>query len=47
MESAFRQGKFEAGVIAGIQRVGAHLTQHYPHSDTNKINELPDKPVLF
>jgi uncharacterized membrane protein len=47
MESTFRQGKFEEGVIAGIQRVGAHLAQHYPHSGTNKINELPDKPVLI
>ena len=47
METAFRQGKFEAGVIAGIRRVGAHLAQHYPHIGSNKINELPDKPVLI
>jgi uncharacterized membrane protein len=47
METAFRQGKFEEGVIAGIRRVGAHLAQHYPQIGSNKINELPDKPVLI
>jgi uncharacterized membrane protein len=47
MESTFRQGKFEEGVIAGIQRVGAHLALHYPHTGSNKNNELPDKPVLI
>ena len=46
MEAAFRQGKFEEGVIAGIRSVGAHLARHYPHTGT-KINELPDKPVLI
>jgi uncharacterized membrane protein len=47
METAFRLGKFEEGVIAGIRRVGAHLAQHYPQIGSNKINELPDKPVLI
>ncbi|ADE11753.1 TPM domain-containing protein [Sideroxydans lithotrophicus] len=47
MESAFRQGEFEEGVIAGIRRVGAHLAQHYPQSGANKINELPDQPFLI
>jgi uncharacterized membrane protein len=47
METAFRQGKFEEGVIAGIRRVGAHLAQHFPLSGLNKINELPDSPVLM
>jgi uncharacterized membrane protein len=46
MENAFRQGKFEEGVIAGIRRVGAHLTKYYPQTGT-KINELPDQPVLI
>jgi uncharacterized membrane protein len=47
METAFRQGDFEQGVIAGIRSVGAHLAQHYPQSGFDKINELPDRPVLF
>jgi uncharacterized membrane protein len=46
MESAFRQGRFEEGVIAGILNVGAHLAKYYPQTG-NKINELPDKPVLI
>ncbi len=46
METAFRQGKFEEGVIAGIQDVGAHLARHYPHAGA-KTNELPDQPVLI
>jgi uncharacterized membrane protein len=47
MENAFRQGKFEQGVIAGVRRVGAHLAQHYPQIGPSKINELPDRPVLI
>ncbi len=46
MEKAFRQGKFEEGVIAGISRVGEHLARHYPQSGA-KINELPDQPVIL
>jgi uncharacterized membrane protein len=46
MEVAFRQGKFEEGVIAGIRSVGAHLSRHYPQVGT-KINELSDKPVIL
>jgi uncharacterized membrane protein len=47
MENAFRQGKFEQGVIAGIRSVGSHLAQHYPQIGAGKINELPDSPVLL
>jgi uncharacterized membrane protein len=47
MESAFRQGRFEQGVIAGIRSVGAHLAEHYPQIGAGKINELPDSPVLI
>jgi uncharacterized membrane protein len=46
MEAAFRQGKFEEGVIAGIRSVGAHLARHYPHVGA-KTNELPDQPVVI
>lgn len=47
MEAAFRQGKFEEGVITGIRSVGAHLARHYPQNGADKINELPDNPVLM
>lgn len=47
MESAFRLGNFEEGLITGIRRVGGHLAQHYPQIGSHKINELPDKPVLI
>lgn len=47
METAFRQGKFEQGVISGIQSVGGHLALHYPQTGPNKIDELPDRPVLI
>jgi uncharacterized membrane protein len=48
MEAAFRAGDFEQGVLAGINRVGDHLARHYPHpGGSEKINELPDRPVLL
>ncbi len=47
MEAAFRAGKFEEGVLAGIHSVGQHLARHYPHGGGEKVNELPDKPVLL
>ena len=46
METAFRSGHFEAGVIAGIHAVGEHLTHHFP-ARSGKPNEMPDSPVLL
>ena len=46
METAFRHGKFEQGIVEGIRRVSQHLAKHYPSVDEN-INELPDRPVLL
>ncbi len=46
MEAAFRDGKFEQGVLAGIRSVGRYLARHYPHAGA-KPNELPDRPVLM
>ena len=46
MEAAFREGQFEAGVLAGIRAVGEHLSRYFaPHS--GKPNEMPDRPVLL
>ena len=46
MEAAFRAGHFEAGVLAGIQAVGEHLSRHFP-ALSGKSNEMPDRPVVL
>jgi uncharacterized membrane protein len=48
MRDRFRSGAFEAGVIEGVQAVGALLSRHYPLADgeTNP-NELPDHPAVL
>lgn len=46
MEAAFRAGRFEEGVIAGIGSVSRHLEKHFPGS-ANTANELPDRPVVL
>jgi len=46
MESAFRQGDFEAGVVGGIREVTRHLAEHFPPIGDDR-NELPDKPVVL
>ena len=46
MEHAFREGRFEEGVLAGIRAVSAHLARHYPGQDKRR-NELPDSPVVL
>lgn len=46
MESMFRLGKFESGVIAGVQAISAHLAKHYPAQGADR-NELADRPVVL
>jgi uncharacterized membrane protein len=46
MERAFRQGRFEEGVLAGIRTVSAHLVRHHP-GEGKRLNELPDAPVVL
>jgi len=46
METSFREGKFEQGVLHGIRAVSAHLVRHYPAQGKNR-NELDDKPVVL
>jgi uncharacterized membrane protein len=46
MEAEFRAGRFEAGVLAGIAAVGAHLETHFPRTGAD-VNELPDAPALL
>jgi uncharacterized membrane protein len=46
METAFKQGNYQGGVISGIQAVTQHLMKHFPASGVSQ-NELPDKPVVL
>jgi len=46
MEAAFREGLFEAGVLAGIRAVSEHLARHFP-ARSGKPNEIPDSPVVL
>ncbi|MDP1997291.1 MAG: TPM domain-containing protein, partial [Gallionella sp.] len=46
MEAAFRDGQFEAGMLAGIHAVGEHLTRHFS-ARSGKPNEMPDRPVVL
>lgn len=46
MEKCFRQGRFEAGVLYGIEQIGQALTQHYPANGNNR-NELPNAPLVM
>ncbi len=46
METSFREGKFEVGVLHGINAVSAHLARHYPAQGKGR-NELGDRPVVL
>ena len=46
MESAFREGRFAAGLEAGICEINALLERHFPRTEAGP-NELPDRPRVF
>lgn len=46
MEAAFREGRFEEGMLVGIKEIGEVLQKHFPTNRPNK-NELPDKPLVL
>lgn len=46
MEVAFRAGRFEEGVTAGLCEITALLARHFPARNANP-NELPDQPVVL
>lgn len=46
MVGAFREGRFEAGSIQGIEAIAALLERHFPATGVN-TNELPDRPVML
>jgi uncharacterized membrane protein len=46
MESAFREGRFADGAVAGIEAVSALLSRHFPRTGAAN-NELPDQPIVL
>ncbi len=46
MESAFKQGDFEGGVLGGVKAVTQYLAKHFPVKGGSG-NELSDKPVVL
>lgn len=46
METDFRAGNFERGVIKGVEAVSRELATHFPKL-SNGLNELPDAPVVI
>ena len=46
METDFKAGNFEAGVIRGIGAVSQQLAAHFPKHGAGR-NELPDAPVVI
>lgn len=46
METEFKAGNFERGVIKGIGAVSKQLAAHYPKQGAGR-NELPDAPVVI
>ncbi len=46
METAFKHGNYEGGMVGGIQAVTQHLVQHFPASGASP-NELSDKPLVL
>ncbi len=46
LEAAFRERRYEAGVLAALQTLTEHLARHYPRR-ANGENELSDRPVVL
>ena len=47
MAAAFQAGRFEDGLNAAIDAVGARLVEHFPlPAGARGVNELPDAPVI-
>jgi uncharacterized membrane protein len=46
METDFRAGNFETGVIKGIEAVSRQLATYFPKHGAGR-NELPDAPVVI
>lgn len=48
IEKLFRNGKFEEGVLHGINEINAILVKHFPGAEGKENhNELPNRPVVI
>lgn len=47
METSFRQGEFESGVLSGIAQITELLQQHFPANGQKNKNELSDHPIIL
>ncbi|MDD1622795.1 MAG: TPM domain-containing protein [Methylococcaceae bacterium] len=47
METRFRGGEFELGVVEGIAAITSLLQRHFPAGDTENPNEMTDAPVVL
>jgi uncharacterized membrane protein len=47
IEAQFRAGKFEQGVIDGIQQITVQLQQHFPAFAEDNPNEIPNAPIVL
>jgi uncharacterized membrane protein len=46
MEADFRLGKYEAGVLRGVEQLSELLKRHFP-AQQERRDELPSKPTLL
>ena len=46
MEQAFKAGRWEDGLFAGVDAAAGLLSRHFPGTGRNG-NELPDRPILL
>ena len=46
METEFRQGRWQAGALAGVAAAAKLLARHFPGAESQD-NELPNRPVLL
>jgi uncharacterized membrane protein len=46
MEAELREGRYEAGAVAGIRAVSDLLARHFPPGDANP-DEQPNRPVVL
>lgn len=47
METHFRAGEFERGVVQGIQAITQLLRHHFPTANSDNPNELADTPIVL
>lgn len=47
MESQFRRGDFESGVLGGIAAITEQLQQHFPAGNNANPNEIANAPLLL